>query len=285
MPFRKRPKEDPEAATRELSRAREAMSYWAQQEQDALEELASLQGVFGWLKVLTGEREEAIQQAERRILHARGKIKAERMAFVAARQAVEQQNQRAQVQKQQDDQRLLDLEELALRLRESNHPTSAQLEVLEDGLDRTEKQLQRYQDVIAAAGGLNAAIGQIERFALQMQTRVWGMTRTPEAIRAYRKLPKAIQRFMDACIDAGIEPPSLKVPSDMVGQAAMDPMYWVSGDNDWAFHRLRQDLLDERDTISMIQMEAAKERKDATAERDGLYEQRRLLLESIAGTE
>ena len=58
----------------------------------------------------------------------------------------------------------------------------------------------------------------------------------------------------DACIDAGIEPPSLKVPSEMLGQAAMDPMYWLSGDNDWAFHRLRTDLLDERDTIGLIQI-------------------------------
>lgn len=287
MPFRKRAEQEPQEPQdpeKELSRAREAIAYWKEQERDATEELTSLQGVFGWLSALTGGREQAMQEAEQRLALAIRNQKKEQQALVAARQAVERHAERKQAAKQQADERLLDLEGLAVQVREGDHPARAQLEVLENGLDRTEQQLQRLQEVVAAAGGLHAAIGQIERFALQMQTRVLGMIRTPEAIAAYRKLPGAIQRFNDACIDAGIEPPSLKVPSEMLGQAAMDPMYWLSGDNDWAFHRLRTDLLDERDTIGLIQMEAARERQVVTSERDGLYEQRRLLLESLAST-
>lgn len=282
MPFRSRPKQDPDAATLELARAREAMRYWEEQIRDATEEIAALSGVFGWIQVLTGNRERQLEEARQRQAAATKKLKAERMAFVKAQAAVEQEQQRANERKKAEDARLLDLEVVAVQLRDSDHPAAAQLDTLETELDRAEQQLQRLAEVLAAAGGLRAAIGQIERFALQVQTRVLGIAQGPQALEAYRKLGPLTARFHDACVDAGIEPPILQVPSEMLGRAARDPMYWLSGDHDWALEGLRSSLLDERDTINLIQMQAASERKQTIEARDAVYAKRRALLESVA---
>lgn len=285
MPFRKReakPEVTVDSAQAEIDRARGALTYWKQQQQASLEELAGMQGVGGWIARLTGQHASYVAEAEKKIQICQQKLLAEKQALANAKEQLEICQGATQQAKQAKDERDLDLEVLAAQVRDDDTPEAAQLRGLEDQLDRVGHELIKHQEVIAAAGALSASMGALNRNAIQAQTGMMGILPVMVGSKIeYDKIPAALNRLNEACLACDIPPMDIRIPGIDVKTVVTDPMYMLTNNKENIIENLRTAILDERDTILQIQLQVANLRKQTLEEQQQLHEARRALLEAI----
>ena len=286
MPFRQRaeptPADDRGAAQAEVDRARGAMTHWKQIQAEAVEQIASLDGIGGCIANLTGKKQAYLEEAHATLAHAKHQLLKERNALLAAQQLLDRHEQREQQAKRAADEHLLDLEVVAENLRRRSGPLADQLNTLEDELDAIANALMGQQEVISAAGSVRSLIGSLTRAVSTAQRRVLGMfSQGTEASQAVAALPAAIQRLTNACNAQGIQPLLLNVDSYR-GSPVWDPKFSLTADGYYELDRVKVELEGERTALESLQDEIAQRRAENLVRQAELFQQRRDLLEQVA---
>lgn len=285
MPFRKRPAptpaDDRATAATEVARAKDALRHWKQIQAEAIEQIASMEGVSGWIANVTGRRQAYLEEAHARLAHAKHQLIKERNVLVAAQQALDRHQHKEVQAKKAADEHLLDLELVASNLRQSSHHAAQRLNELENTLDSLGKRLIDQQALISAAGAVRAHLGTLSHAAAHAQSRVLGvLAKVPEVTRATTQLPEAVKRLNTVCADLGL-PPVLLDLDDYRITMLMDPTYVFTGDTYYAYTGLRDKLEGERNVLERLQDQVATERQQLLTEQAEVFEKRRALLEQV----
>lgn len=286
-------------AREQIENAKAGLGLLRAQHAEAVADLEALGGIAGVFSMLFGSRAEEQARREARVKQLAAEIQACRQRQIEAQQLLNRLSQREQDQRSARDARDLELEQFAVRVRDSHHPLREELLAVEEEIQAVIDQLDDHDRAFKACSGLAACVGEVDRNAGNARStidaqRFRGVTMSSQSVMvlpvgvqaiqtAAEAIPDAIDRFNDECARIGLDPLDLEVAEFRVGITGLFGSALFQPGILLRIEELVEDLRSVRQIAVETSLFVAERRKELLVKQEELMAKRRALLDGALG--